>query len=343
MQYLSGKQKKEFLPASKLPDHFSVSIVVATLDRPDDLRNCLPSLVSQNSSRHIEIIVVDNHPSSGLTPAVVQEFPGVVLVNETRKGLAYARNAGFLAARGDIVIATDDDVTAPAEWLEKIIAPFINEDVMAVTGNVIPLELETTAQQLFETYGGLGRGKEAFIADRSWFEGFKLTAVPTWKLGATANAAFRASIFHHPKIGLMEEALGPGMPSGVGEDTYLFYKILKAGFKLVYTPDAFVQHKHRREMSALHNQIFNYSKGHVAYHLNTIFRDNDRRAIFRLLVELPVWRVYQIFKWLARRDSYPLQLILLEIWGNLLGPMGLWRSYRRVKHEGRSISGNPVF
>ena len=106
----------------------------------------------------VEIVVVDNNPASGLTTPVVAEFPGIVLVNEPRRGLAYARNAGFAACTGEIAVATDDDVTVPPDWLEKLIAPFARPDVMVVTGNVLPIELETAAQQLFEAYGGLGRG-----------------------------------------------------------------------------------------------------------------------------------------------------------------------------------------
>ena len=58
-------------------------------------------------------------------------------------------------------------------------------------------------------------------------------AVPTWRIGSTANAAFRASIFSDPRIGLMDEALGAGMPTGCSEDTYLFYKVLRAGYRIV--------------------------------------------------------------------------------------------------------------
>ena len=105
------------------------------------------------------------------------------------------------------MIATDDDVTMPPDWLEKLVAPFVNPDTMAVTGNILPLELETAAQRLFEAYGGLGRGFEPMVVNGSWFRQFR-SAVPTWKLGATANAAFRASIFTHPQIGSMDEALG---------------------------------------------------------------------------------------------------------------------------------------
>jgi GT2 family glycosyltransferase len=330
---VTQQQETEF---QKLPTHISVSINLATYDRPDDLRNCLHCLVAQKTSRHVEIIVVDNHPASGLTPPVVAEFPGVVLISESRQGLAYARNAGFAASTGDIVIATDDDVMMPPDWLEKLVAPFARPDVMIVTGNVLPLQLETIFQRFFERYGGLGRGFEFLEVSSHWFESFPRDAVPTWRLGATANAAFRASMFVHPQIGLMEEALGPGMPSGVGEDTYLFYKVLKAGYSLIYEPAAYVWHKHRRELSALRRQIYGYSKGHVAYNLATWLRDSDWRGLWRVLIVLPLVHLQRIFIWLRGRSDYPLSLILLEISGNLAGPWSLWQSYRRVRREGRS-------
>jgi GT2 family glycosyltransferase len=326
--------------SSRSPDDVPVSVVVATLDRPSDLRSCLQCLKAQKSSREVEIVVVDNNPVSGLTLPVVSEFPGVVSVNETRKGLAYARNAGFTASKGDIVITTDDDVKLPEDWLEKLIAPFIRPEVMIVTGNVLPLEIENQAQGLFELYGGLGRGFERWEVASDWFNSFRGRAVPTWQLGATANAAFRASIFGDPQIGLMDEALGPGMPSGVGEDTYLFYKVLKAGYSLVYEPAAFLWHKHRNSKKTLYRQLYNYSKGHVAYHLTTLMRDSDFRALPQLLLHLPKWRLKQVYQnvkaFLLRRSHYPLSLILVEIAGNLAGPLSLWMSRRRVKKEGHS-------
>jgi GT2 family glycosyltransferase len=332
---------------TRLPTDVPVSIVVATHDRPDDLRECLGCLMAQESSRQVEIIVVDNNPSSGLTPPVVAEFPGVVLVNEPRKGLSYARNRGITASTGDIVIATDDDVTMPPAWLENLVAPFARPDVMIVTGNVWPLELATPAQRLFEEYGGLGRGFEPLEVGGDWFKSFRRRAVPTWELGATANAAFRASVFSHPQIDLMDEALGVGTPTGCSEDTYLFYQVLKAGYTLVYEPAAYVWHKHRRDMPALRRQIYSYSKGHVAYHLTTLLCDRDLRALLRLGVHLPRYHLKRIYQEIKRRlcgkeSDYPLSLIFLEIAGNLVGPWALWRSRRRVKREGRSQPYIPV-
>jgi O-antigen biosynthesis protein len=324
-----------------LPATIPVSVIVATYDRPDDLRNCLHCLMNQASPRPVEIIVVDNHPASGLTAAVVAEFPGVVLVNEPRKGLAYARNTGFSASRGDVVIATDDNVTMPADWLEKLVVPFVNPDIMVVTGNILPLELETAAQRLFEAYGELGRGFKRLVVNGSWFRQFR-SAVPTWKLGATANAAFRATIFTHPQIGLLDEALGSGMPTGCGEDTYFFYKVLRAGFPLVYEPAAYVWHKHRCDLADLRRQLYNYSKGHVAYQLTTLMRDQDLRALVRLGIKLPQAYLQRVKDRLLGRGDYPVSLILLEVAGSLAGPWALWRSRRRVKRQGRGSPYVPV-
>ncbi|MEA5593353.1 glycosyltransferase family 2 protein [Rivularia sp. UHCC 0363] len=339
-----NKRWKLIAQSAQLPVNIPVSIVVATLDRPDDLRKCLQSLAAQKTQRVVEIVVVDNNPDSGLTPAVVAEFPGVVLVNEKRRGLAYARNAGFLACMGDIAIATDDDVTVPHDWLEKLVAPFAREDVMVVTGNTLPIELETRSQRLFEEYGdgGLGRGFEEREADNNWFTRDWFRAVPTWKLGATANAAFRTSIFRHPEIGLMNEALGPGMPSGVGEDIYVFYKVLKAGYTIVYEPTAQVWHKHRRDMKALRRQLYGYSKGIISYNLTTLLVDGDRRVLPTLIIDMPIWHLKRIYYILRGWNDYPIGLILLEIAGNFAGPWSLWQSYRRVKREGRSNPYVPV-
>jgi GT2 family glycosyltransferase len=321
----------------RLPVDIPVSIVIATYDRPNLLRKCLRSILGQETSRPVEIIVVDNHPASHLTPPVVAKFPEVVLVNEPRQGLSYARNAGIVASKGKIIIATDDDVLSPSGWLEKLVAPFARDDVMIVTGNVLPFQLETSARKLFEIYGGLQRGFERREADKNWFESFKRRAVPTWELGATANVAFRAILFSDPQIGLLDEVLGPGTPTCCGEDTYLFYKVLNAGYSLVYEPEAYVWHEHRRDISSLRRQIYGYSKGHVAYHLTTLIRDHDLRSLSRLMIDLPRWHLRSIKQWIHGRRTYPLSLVMIEIMGHLVGPFALWRSWRRVKREGRSI------
>ncbi len=320
--------------AGRLAPDVGVSIVVATRNRPQALRECLRALAAQDSPRPVEVVVVDNDPESGLTAPVVAEFPHLRLVSEHRQGLAYARNAGFLASRGELLVATDDDVTMPPGWLEQLLAPFARAEVGAVTGLVWPASLDAPAQRLFEAYGGLGRGTRPIEADPAWFQSFRIRAAPTWQLGATANAALRASVLR--EVGLMDEALGPGTPTGCGEDIDLFYRILQRGHVVRYEPRAYVRHHHRDTPAALRRQIYAYSKGHVAYHLTTLLRDRDRRAIVRLLLELPHGHLCRAWWRLRGWTEYPLRLLLLEAAGNLAGPWGLWRSRRRVRRLGRS-------
>lgn len=326
--------------ALRLPDAVSVSVVVPTYDRPHDLRGCLASLNAQETARAPEIIVVDNHPASRLTPPVVAEFPGVLLVDEARPGRAYASNKGFGAARGEVIASIDDDMVAPPDWLENLLAPLARPDVAAATGNTLPLYLDTRAQRLFEEYGGFWRGIEPLEADSRWFGSFRRRAVPTWNLGGSGNTAFRANLLANPEIGLMDEALGAGMPTGTGEDIYFFYRVLGAGYAISYEPSAYAWHKHRREMPALRNQIYNYSKGHVAYHLTTLVRDRDPRAAVHLAIWLPRWHLKRLARYAKRRllfrSRYPIGLLLTEIRGNLVGPWCLLQAYRRVKREGRS-------
>jgi len=319
-----------------LADDLTVSIVLPTRNRPNDLERCLASLTRQQTRRPVEIIVVDNDPDSGETPPVVARFPHVRLIREWRKGLSYARNAGILASTGNIIVATDDDVTTPPHWIERLVAPFRDSTVAIVTGNVLPAELETPSQHLFESYGGLGRGFERRRVDVEWFWQFR-GAVPTWHLGATANAAFRASIFTDDRIGVFDEALGAGMPTGCSEDTYLFYRTLRAGYAIAYEPSAFVWHRHRRDMRSLRRQIYNYAKGHAAYHLTTLTRDGDWRALARLLFHLPKIYRERIEERLGGRSDYPLRCILFEMLGTLVGPFALMRARRIVRRLGPSL------
>jgi hypothetical protein len=122
----------------------------------------------------------------------------------------------------------------PPDWLETLVEPLVQPDVMIVTGSVLPLELETAAQRLFEAYGGLGRGSDRRVVNKDWFNR-SVSAVPTWTLGATATPRFARPSSVTRRSVSWTRRWAPGCHSGVGEDTYLFYRVLKAGYTIVYT------------------------------------------------------------------------------------------------------------
>lgn len=95
------------------PTDATVSIVVATRDRPELLRRALRSFLQQERGQVIEIIVVFDRSEIDPLEDVRGEMPrGVDLrlePNTRTPGLAGARNTGILAARGELIAFCDDD------------------------------------------------------------------------------------------------------------------------------------------------------------------------------------------------------------------------------------------
>lgn len=306
------------------------SIVVATRRRPEMLRRCLASLVAQVTPFEVEIVVVDNTDGDAATRAVVGEYPNLRYVIEPTPGLAPARNSGFRAAGGDILIATDDDIVAPPGWLYELVQPFRFAHVAVATGRVLPLALNAHAQQDFERIGGLDKGGHSFEVGMDWFEQRKWSPPRVWDLGATANAAFRRQALEDPAVSLLPEALGPGTPAGGGEDAYLFYRALKAGYSLYYNSTAVIWHDHRASYQALQRQMFDYSRGHMSYLLTTLITDGDFRSLSRLLLVLPGWHLARLFG-AGPRLHKRLVLVACEIGGYILGPLSFIRARLRAR------------
>src|SRR5258708_3371102 len=144
VQELAGR-----LTAPKQERQTTVSVAVCTRERPDALARCLKSLAA-SSEPPAEILVIDNAPVSDATRQVLAQFPGVRYYCEPRLGLSAARNAALAVASGDIVAFTDDDVVVHPGWIDSLHRCFDDPQVMVATGLILPAELETPAQVIFE-------------------------------------------------------------------------------------------------------------------------------------------------------------------------------------------------
>ncbi len=322
------------IEASPLPE---ISIVIATFDRPDALARCLNSLCAQSATRSFEIIVVDNHPQSGLTVPLVPRFPGVRWLEEPVAGLSRARNLGIRAAGGSVLVTTDDDVIAPSHWLELLTAPLFQGEsgLAATTGNCLPWKVETEAEALFEAYGGLRHGEQPSEFDRSWMNGWRIGFPHLWRIGTTANAAFRAHLFQPHELGLFDTILGAGTPAGAWEDLYFFYRVLHAGFRIRYLPEAQLQHAHREDLAGLSQQICAYCRGETAFLTLVLIRHRDSRALGQVLLWIPQWRFRLLAGELLRRLSgkrrFSLRLLCAETLAYFAGPWALWRGSRLAR------------
>lgn len=95
----------------------TIALGICTLNRPQDLYNCLRS-VFDGSRQPDEIIVSDDSPAAMAreNQAVVAQFPGVTYQAGPQRGLGPNRNACIQAATSDFVIFTDDDVCVTADF-----------------------------------------------------------------------------------------------------------------------------------------------------------------------------------------------------------------------------------
>ena len=261
----------------------SVSVVICTRDRTQQLTECLFSLQNLPQPPE-EIVVVDNAPSSDATRDLVKQMPGIKYILEPKPGLDVARNAGIANSSGDIIAFTDDDVKIHPQWLSKLRLNFQDPEVMAMTGLVLPAELETESQLIFETFWSFNRGYLPVIYDRNYFEKFKPFGVPVWNIGAGANMAFRREAF--AKIGYFDERLDMGA-AGCSGDSEIWYRVLAEGWICRYDPTAIVYHYHRQDINGLKKQIFYYMRGHVTALLVQFEKYQHWGNLRRLFLSLP--------------------------------------------------------
>lgn len=262
----------------------SVSVVICTRNRPEHLAQCLRSL--QNLSQPPkQIIVVDNAPADDSTRQVVAQIPGIEYVLEPRPGLSVARNTGIRHSLGDIIAFTDDDVLVHPDWITRLQQGFQDPRVLAVTGLMLPAELETEAQLIFHTsFGGPSWGYRALTFDTQFFEETKHQGVPVWFIGAGANMAFRRKAFE--LVGYFDERLGAGA-SGCSEDSEFWYRILAEGWLCRYEPTAVIFHYHRSDLDSLKHQMYQYMRGHVTALLVQFANYKHWGNLYRVFIGLP--------------------------------------------------------
>ena len=232
-------------------------------------------------------------------------------------------------------------MVADNRWLRAIGERFAREpDVVAVTGLMVPLELETQAQVLFEQSGnGLDRCFDRSCILARWpIQGIALRArnqdgavrsiYLTGEFGIGCNMAFRKEKLL--AVGGFDEALGVGTPACGGEDIAVLLEMLTTGNRLAYEPNAIIQHSHRATLAELEQQIHGYGIGFTAL-LTAITLRNPWHAL-GLAAILPAWllslRNPSSAKNAHRTQDYPRTLARAELLGMLRGSFAYMRSRR---------------
>ena len=131
-----------------------ISFVIPAYNEENYLPACIESILKQTAalSEPAQIIVVNNASSDG-TRAVAMRYPEVTLVDEPRKGLTFARQAGFSACTGELIANVDADSRLTPAWVDKVLTSFAQDDhLVCVSGPLIYYDLapmQKVSVQLF--------------------------------------------------------------------------------------------------------------------------------------------------------------------------------------------------
>jgi glycosyltransferase involved in cell wall biosynthesis len=124
-----------------------LSFVVPAYNEEAYLPACLESILAQTRSlppQSFEIIVVNN-ASTDRTREVALRYPGVQVVDQPRKGLTHARQAGFAASSGELIANVDSDSRLTPRWVEQVLATFAEDPkLVAFSGPFVYYDLTPT-------------------------------------------------------------------------------------------------------------------------------------------------------------------------------------------------------
>jgi glucosyl-dolichyl phosphate glucuronosyltransferase len=206
----------------------SVSIIVCTCNRADSLKLTLDSLARLEIPPHYtaELIVVDNASTDG-TPHLIQTacLPNLPTryIREERRGKSNGLNAALKAAKGDVVLWTDDDVCVPQNWIAGM-CELIEKDEADVTAGEVTLapDLERSWMTAFH---------RAWLADTR--------GLPEGRLPFGVNMAFHRRVLK--AVPSLDTELGPGA-LGSGEEILFCLQLKEAGFRIAAVPTAVEHH-----------------------------------------------------------------------------------------------------
>lgn len=158
------------------------SIIIPTLNEEQNIKECIESLLEQNTEESYEIIVADSN-SEDNTQIVARKYADKVIT--CGKGISVGRNSGARVAEGEILIFIDADSIASQKLISSYSEIFENENIIAATGPIFPKEKVKNIEGKFVKIG-------TKLYTESWMKFLIKIGKPTF-IGS--NCAFRKKDF----------------------------------------------------------------------------------------------------------------------------------------------------
>lgn len=244
------------------------SLIIPSRNRPELLLATVKSIL-QGDELPTEIIIVDqsNAPHPTLASIATNAACEIRYLWTESIGVSRARNIGIGAARYKILAFTDDDVTVTSTWFGALIRALLSAGPRAViSGRVLP---------------GIVQRRGGFVPSTKTYEN---RAVYAGRIGEdvlyTNNAAmFRSAI---EEVGSFDVRLGPGSIFSNAEDNDLCFRLLEAGYRVCYVPEAMLYHCAWRNEKDYLPLRWSYGRGQGAYYAKHLSL-RDRYMLRRML------------------------------------------------------------
>ncbi len=309
---LSAFRKKP-LPPNQRPNTTSASVVIPNWNGRDLLAKYISSIIEALAGNPgNEIIVVDNGSQDGSAEFLGQQFPSVrVLALERNLGFGGGSNAGFRAAKNDIVVLLNSDMRVERDFLAPLLEAFTDETVFSV------------ACQIF--FSDPNKLREETGLTQSWWENGALRVrhrddpaiqVPyPCAYGGGGSCAFDRRKFL--ELGGFDELLAPFYL----EDTDLGYLAWKRGWKVLYQPRSIVYHEHRGTIG----------KRFTVAQIDLVLKKNFALFCWKNIHEWPRLASHFLFAYAGA--------VVTEVFGESperANFAGLWRAFRQLPGALRS-------
>jgi glycosyltransferase involved in cell wall biosynthesis len=214
----------------------TATVVIPTFNRLSDLRRVVRAILGQYVPKGVdrELIVVDDGSSDGTWEwlAAEQEAGRLRALRQSNAGPARARNLGWRAAAGDLVLFLGDDTEPQPGWLLAHLEHHRlhrGERALAVLGYTsFPPDGETPFLRFINECGAqFGYG----LIDRPLDVAFNF---------------FYTSNISLPRSVLLElDGFREDFPAAAWEDIEFAYRAASSGLRIQYQPLARVLHHHR--------------------------------------------------------------------------------------------------
>lgn len=225
----------------------TLSVVIVSYNLRSYLSLCLRSLLASKFEGSLEIIVVDNNSHDDTIEFLRTHYPNIqVISNSSNPGFAPALNQGLRSSTGDYILSINPD-TVIGETTLQVLVDYLEANVEV--GCVGPKIINTNGTFQAAAKRGIPTptaalakfmGLDRLFPRSKWLGRYNLTYLGTdmvHRVGAISGACmcFRRSLLE--TVGHMDEEFFVW-----SDDLDYCYRITKAGYKIVYHPDAIVLH-----------------------------------------------------------------------------------------------------